>query len=128
MQSIDKSGERTITIEDTADLNKIFASTQFNGDGIIPANSADTPESQKIIEEIIQCVGAEQDRSGLPGISEQKIELFFTEARAYSDWWQAAERDASNILLLGEHTDEVLTALLGLAPTEIQRLRAEGVV
>jgi CoA:oxalate CoA-transferase len=30
--------------------------------------------------------------------------------------------------LLGEHTDEVLTALLGLAPTEIQRLRAEGVV
>jgi crotonobetainyl-CoA:carnitine CoA-transferase CaiB-like acyl-CoA transferase len=30
--------------------------------------------------------------------------------------------------LLGEHTVEVLTALLGLAPEEIERLRAEGVV
>lgn len=110
LQSIDKSGERVITIEDTADLNKIFANTKFNGDGIIPPSSADTPESQKIIEEIIQCVGAEQDRSGLPGISEQKIELFFTEARAYSDWWQAAERDALNILLLGEATEAAKNA------------------
>ena len=30
--------------------------------------------------------------------------------------------------LLGEHTDEVLTALLGYAPEEVARLRAEGAV
>jgi len=30
--------------------------------------------------------------------------------------------------LLGEHTDEVLGALLGMAPGEVERLRAEGVI
>lgn len=105
LQNIGKSGESIITIEDTADLSKIYASTQFNGDGIIPVNSADKVDVQHVIEEIMQCVGSETDRSGLPGISEQKIEQFFTEARAYSSWWQIAEKNAQNILPLGETTE-----------------------
>lgn len=104
LQSIGKNGESVITIEDTADLSKIYASTQFNGDGIILANSADKADVQQVITEIIQSAGSEIDRSGQPGISEQKIEQFFTEARAYSGWWQIAEKNAQTILPLGEST------------------------
>lgn len=104
LQNIGKHEEFVISIEDTADLNRIFASTTFNGDGIIPPNAATDNETQTVIEEIISCIGAEEDRSGLPGVSEDKIQQFFSEANAYSEWWQEAERDSANILLLGEET------------------------
>lgn len=103
--NIGKKDEVTITVEDTADLNKIFASTKFNGDGIIPATAAGDTETQTVIEDIMKCVGSVQDRSGLPGISAEHIEQFFTEAKAYSEWWQNAERDAANVLPLGENTE-----------------------
>jgi hypothetical protein len=103
--NIGKADEQTITIADTADLNKIFASTKFNGDGIIPSSAAADTDTQTVIEEIIACVGSEEDRSGLPGISEERVNQFFTEANAFSEWWQEAERDASNILLLGKETE-----------------------
>ncbi len=105
LKNIDKKDETVITIEDTADLNKIFASTKFNGDGIIPATAAAEADTQTMIEEIIACIGSEEDRSGLPGVSEEKVEQFFTEAMAYSEWWQDAEKDASNILPLGKETE-----------------------
>lgn len=108
--NIGKKDEQTITVDDTADLNKIFASTKFNGDGIIPSTAAADTDTQTVIEEIIACVGSEEDRSGLPGISEEKVNQFFTEASAFSEWWQEAEHDASNILLLGKETEAAKAA------------------
>lgn len=104
-----KQDEVTITVEDTADINKIFASTQFNGDGIIPAASASDTETQGVIEDIMKCVEPLQDRSGQPGISAEQVEQFFTEAKAYAQWWQDAEQEAASILPLGEHTEAVRT-------------------
>jgi hypothetical protein len=49
-----------------------------------------------VIEDIIACVGAEEDRGGAPGVSQEKIDQFFTEAQAYADWWEDAERDAAH--------------------------------
>ncbi|MER2513268.1 MAG: hypothetical protein ABTQ25_12780 [Nitrosomonas ureae] len=109
--NIGENDELAISIEDTADLNKIYASTKFNGDGIIPSNAATDADTQTVIEEIITCVGAEEDRSGLPGVSEEKIIQFFTEANAHSEWWQLAEHHAANILLLGEETQAAQIAL-----------------
>lgn len=109
--NIGKKDVEVITVEDTADLNKIFASTRFNGDGIIPATAASDAETRAVIEDMMQCVGSEEDRSGLPGVSAELIERFFTEAKAYSEWWQEAERDAANILPLGENTEAAKTAL-----------------
>jgi len=99
-----------ITAEDTADTTKIFASTRFNGDGVVPATATDDAATQAVIEDIITCVGSEQDRCGAPGISQEKIDLFFAEAQAYADWWGEAERDAANILLLGEDTEAAVAA------------------
>ncbi len=108
--NIGRSNELAISIEDTADLNKIYASTKFNGDGIIPSSAATDTDTQAAIEEIMTCVGAEGDRSGLPGVSEEKINQFFSEANAYSEWWQLAEHHATDILPLGEETQAAKVA------------------
>ncbi len=53
--------------------------------------------------DIMACLGVENDRSGKPGIGQAKVDLFYTEAQAHSDWWKQAEGD-KNILPLGEAT------------------------
>ena len=92
-----------ITLADTSDTEKIFAQTKFNGDGIVPADSAADEATQAVIADIIACLGSEVDRSAKPGISQAKADQFFAAAQAYADWWQQAEADAA-ILPFGAGT------------------------
>ena len=101
--NLGKKDATVITLEDTADTAKIFAQTQFNGDGIVPADSAEEEATKAVINDIITCLGPETDRSGKPGINQPKLDLFFTEAQAYSDWWKKAESEPA-ILPLNSST------------------------
>lgn len=115
LADLGKPGTEVITLDDTADTARIFAQTRFNGDGIIPADAADDPAVRQVIEEIIACLGSETDR-GKPGINEARMEQFFNEAQALSDWWKIAESDPATILPLGEATaaaHETFAALKG---------------
>jgi len=92
LASLGKPNAAVITVEDTLDTGKIFAQTHFNGDGIVPADSAeDDAVTRAVIADVIACMGAETDRSGKPGITQAKLDQFFAEARAYSDWWKKAQ-------------------------------------
>ncbi len=82
-----------ISVEDTMDTTKILAQTAFNGDGIIVEESASDEATKVLVKDIISCVGSEVDRSGKPGISQAKVDQFFTEAKAFSDWAAKAEAD-----------------------------------
>ena len=108
--NLGKKSATSISIDDTTDTTRIFAETQFNGDGIIPPESAQDDVTQAVIKDIIECLGAETDRSGKPGVSQAKADVFFTEAAAYSDWWKKAESDAANVLPLGDKTAEAVGA------------------
>jgi hypothetical protein len=99
--NLGKKDAAVITLEDTADTAKIFAQTQFNGDGIVPVESAEDEATQAALKDIITCLGAETDRSGKPGISQAKVDQFFAEAQAYSDWWKKAETDKTILPLNG---------------------------
>src|SRR2546428_8303547 len=103
LANLGKKDAPAITIEDTTDTTKIFAQTVFNGDGIIPAESADDDVVKTVISDMIACLGAETDRSGKPGVSQARVDQFFIEAQAFSDWWKKAETDAS-VFPLGEST------------------------
>ncbi|MBF0302289.1 MAG: hypothetical protein HQK73_04560 [Desulfamplus sp.] len=105
-----KAGAESISLEDTADTVEIFANTKFNGDGIIPAMASDDESVKKLIEEIMECMGSEQDRSGLPGITKEKADLFFNEARDYSDWQRQAEVENAGFFPLGEMTSAAATS------------------
>ena len=111
LTNLGKPDASTISIEDTADTEKIFAETCFNGDGIIPADAAEDEAVRAVINDIITCLGAETDRSGKPGINQAKVDLFFAEVQAYSDWWAVAENDTANILPMGDTTVNAVAIL-----------------
>ncbi len=100
-----KKDAEHITPEDIADKARLFANTKFNGDGIIPASASEDDSIKKVIEDIMECMGPETDRSDLPGLSKEKADRFFTEAKLYSEWWQKTEGENLDILPLGKETD-----------------------
>ena len=108
--NLGKQDSPVITTADTADTERIFSATRFNGDGIVPPGSADDRETRAIIENVMTCLGSVQDRNGAPGISQEMLDKFFTEARAYSEWWSKAERDPDNFLPFGDDTGEAAAA------------------
>ena len=70
--NLGKPNAAEIRIEDVADTAKIFAQTNFNGDGIITADSAADDVTKGVIADIIAALGAENDRSGKPGVNQAK--------------------------------------------------------
>src|SRR5690349_10144661 len=58
LKDLGKTDTDVITLEETADTVKIFAATQFNGDGIIPIDSSDDPAVKSVITDVIACVGS----------------------------------------------------------------------
>lgn len=79
-----------LTIEDTSDLERIFASTRFNGDGIITEDSAATPGSALLLNEIMACMGSHTDRGGKQGIDQLLLENFILACNAYKTWFESA--------------------------------------
>jgi hypothetical protein len=114
LSNLGKADRGTITVEDTTDTAKIFAQTKFNGDGIVPSDSATDGATRAVLDDIVACIGAEKDRSGAPGISQAAADRFFAEAQAFSDWWKKAEADASAVLPLKQATGAALSALNAL--------------
>jgi len=116
LTNLGKKGDKEISLADTADTAKIFAATQFNGDGIVPVSSTSEEALQQTILDIIATVGSEVDRSGAPGVSQEKVDTFFTAAEAFDGWWKAAEADAANTLPLGDKTDAAAAAFDAVRP------------
>jgi hypothetical protein len=84
-----KSDATEITLDDVSDTARIFSLARFNGDGIVPAKSAQDPALAAVIEDIIASLGGENDRGGDPGATAETIDRFYTEAKAIADWWEA---------------------------------------
>src|SRR5688572_9239995 len=109
LTNLGKTNAAAVTIEDTTDP-KLFVQTDFNGDGVIPADAAKDEAIKSVINDIIACFGPEADRSGKPGVNQAKVDTFFTEAQAFSDWWKQAETDPA-INALGQTTPSAAAAL-----------------
>jgi len=110
LSSLGKAGSAEITLADTADTAKIFASTNFNGDGIVPADAAGDAATKAVIVDIIACLGSEADRNAKPGIGQAKLDQFFADAIAFSDWHKKAESDPV-VLPFGDKTADAAAAV-----------------
>ena len=99
-----KSEAESVSIEDVSTTDTLLHASKFNGDGIIAVHAAEDEAMQKLITEIMACVGSEQDRSGLPGISEARLEAFFAAAELYAKWWGETKNNPA-ILPFGERTE-----------------------
>lgn len=111
LANLGKPEAAAISLADVADTAKIFAATQFNGDGVVPADSAGDEATRKLIEDLLATVGGVPDRSGKSGINQAKVDQFFAEAQALSDWHRKAESDPQNILPLGDATPAAAAAV-----------------
>jgi hypothetical protein len=108
--NLGKPDALAIELAEATDTVSIFATTTFNGDGIIPADSANDGATKAVITDIMACLGIETDRSGKPGVSQPKVDQFFAEAQAHSNWWKRSEGDRT-ILPLGEDTAAAAAAV-----------------
>ncbi len=99
-----------IAVADLADTTRLLAPEHFNGDGIVPAElAAETtsdPALVKAIGLIVDTLGSVDDRSGRPGVDQDRADAFFAAAQAVSDWHAEAEAAPQTVLPLGEATAE----------------------
>ena len=108
LKNIGKAENNFITVEDTSDTEKIFASTKFNGDGIITAETSENETIKTLISEIILCIGSAKDRSGQDGISTEILDKFYAQCQSFSDWFLLAEQDKERIFAFGENTEKAM--------------------
>jgi len=109
-QVLGKGDNDEVTFDEAAAAAQTFAAKPFNGDGIVPADSASDDATRAVIADIINCLGADTDASGKPGVSQARVDQFFADAAAYSAWWKKAEGDAS-VLPLGLNTEAAAAAV-----------------
>ena len=100
----------SISLEDTSDNVRIFAGTQFNGDGIITPASAGDEATSKLIETIAGIASA-MDRSGVPGITAEHIEAFYAACADYAQWQKDATKE---VFPFGEKTPDAYAAVKAL--------------
>jgi hypothetical protein len=123
-QVLGKGDNDEVTFDEAAAAAATFAAKPFNGDGIVPADSASDDATKAVIADIINCLGAAADVSGKSGVSQAKVDQFFAEAAAYSDWWKKAEADAT-VLPLGVNT-EAAAAAVKAVKTKVEDYFARG--
>jgi hypothetical protein len=109
-QVLGKAESDSITLDEAGAAAQTFAAKPFNGDGIVPADSAGDETTKALINDIIACLGPDTDASGKPGVSQAKVDQFFSDAAAYSDWWKKAEGDKA-VLPLGLNTPAAAAAI-----------------
>ncbi len=103
LTNLGKKDATGISVDDLMDTAKIFAQTAFNGDGIIVEDSGADDATKAVIRDIVAVCGSEPDRSGKPGINQAKVDQFFADATAFSDWWKKAETD-KEVMVVGDAT------------------------
>ena len=123
-QVLGKTDADEVTFDEAATAAATFAAKPFNGDGVIPADSAGDDATKAVIADIINCLGADTDVSGKPGVGQARVDQFFAAAAAYSDWWKKAESDAS-VMPLGLNT-EVAAAAVKAVKSKVDDYFARG--
>lgn len=103
LNSLGKPEATEITLTDMADIDKLVAGLEFNGDGVICAGRIADAGLRATVEDIARCGGTVADLSGEAGISPEIADRFFAEAESCTRWYAKGEGDAA-VLLLGENT------------------------
>lgn len=110
LEGLGKAGATAISVADTADALKAFNAMRFNGDGVLPVESADSDATKALITDILATVGGIDDRSGKPGVTAEKTAAFFKAVSDYVAWYDKAAADTALLPLQGD-TAAALAAL-----------------
>ncbi len=106
----------SVTLAQAMDANSVFACALFNGNGVILPQCADDPAIAAVISEIADCMGAVIDRSGKPGVDQERADKFFEACAAFDAWVKQAEANAPSVLPAGAQTAAAAAALQAVKP------------
>ncbi len=109
LANLGKADADAVELGDVSDTARIFASTRFNGDGVVPPEAADDANVRKAIDDVIACVGSTVDRSGKAGVDTALVERFFDETKSFAEW-SAKPREDASILPLKDKTASAAAA------------------
>lgn len=112
LKVLGRDESQSLTAADTDDLAALFPPAEANGDGLVPATLTTDADLQAAIADIISCLGAEQDRSGEPAVSEAGINSFFEQAQQVHEWQQRAEQQG--VHSLGPDDEQAIAAISAL--------------
>lgn len=96
-----------ITLEEIRNRQRIMANAVYNGDGVIPPECIEDPETRAFVHDLITAYGGLPDISGREGIGSSHLDRFVVEASAYLEWH--AQR--ATALPYGESTPTMFEAL-----------------
>lgn len=108
LKNLNLADNDSISRAETSDINKIFADTKFNGDGIITENATDDEFVKKSNIAIKEMVASKMDRSGVEGISTEELEKFVELCTAYDAWHKQLDEDVEQIMPYGDKTENTL--------------------
>ncbi|MFN6972151.1 MAG: hypothetical protein ACK4NN_14890 [Rheinheimera sp.] len=111
LQNLGKADASALSVADTADMALIFPATQLNGDGIITEELASSAELKQLITTLLTLEISSVDRSGAPGISQEQLEQFVTDGKAFTEW---QKQGAGVTTVLGDGTDQAFQLFTAL--------------
>lgn len=109
LTSVGRASATEIGVAEASDTAKIFAANPLNGDGVIPPEATDQPAVQALIKDIVACGGGTARRSGVVGVTMEKIDAFFADLAAYVAWTELSA--SKDIAVLGEATAPAVAAI-----------------
>ncbi len=109
LASLGRAEASAITLAEASDTVRLFASTHLNGDGVITADSAETPALKLLVAQIIFTQGGVPDRSGATGIDQARLDSFYADATAFAAWHAAGA--SADVLTLGAGTTTAAAAV-----------------
>jgi len=96
----------TINLKQIGGFEKGLDDRTINGDGVIPPAATDDEEVRQFIVDVMECFGSQEDLTGEMGITEENLERFRHEAKAYLNWLAQADipegEGSTEIMPLGE--------------------------
>lgn len=117
LANLDLATATNISATETADTARIFAKTEFNGDGVVTVHQVDEEDLRVLVTEILTCLPPAKDRSGEDGVDKATVEAFAADLDAFEAWWKVGEEAAaqgSDILPLGEDSPAAFAALIAV--------------
>ncbi|MDH2918576.1 MAG: hypothetical protein PXX73_05215 [Sideroxydans sp.] len=108
LRSLNKPDALEISLADMHDIERLIASLEFNGDGVVTPEQISDNSLRSTVADAMQCVGSVADLSGAIGINAELNEQFFSELNSYAAWHQTAD---ATVLLLGADTAAAAVAL-----------------
>lgn len=109
LTGLGKPDAESICPEDVADTRKLMAALPFNGDGVVLPGASDDASVNRVMQEIMDCLGSVEDRGGEGGVSEDTVKSFFEQARTYATWWSNGA-DNPEVFVLGAQSLDALAA------------------